>query len=100
MLTDGRRLVMWRADDDMSMGEEQQRQVLNASVRTIPVSTITDHILTTEFDVLNDGTRQRRAGTDGAVTSVRQGAVALHVGRSIQRGEEGACQVAEGADQR
>lgn len=58
VLTDGRRLVMWRADDDMSMGEEQQRQVLNASVRTILLSTITDHILTTEFDVLNDGTRR------------------------------------------
>lgn len=58
VLTDGRSLVMWRADDDMSMGEEQQRQVLNASVRTILLSTITDHILTTEFDVLNDGTRR------------------------------------------
>ena len=49
---------MWRADDDMSTGEEQQRQVLNASVRTILLSTITDHILTTEFEVLNDGTRR------------------------------------------
>jgi hypothetical protein len=58
VLTDGRRLVMWRADDDMSMGEEHQRQVLNASVRTILLSTITDHILTTEFDVLGDGTRR------------------------------------------
>ena len=57
VLTDGRRLVMWRADDDMSTGEEHERQVLNASVRTILLSTITDHILTTEFDVLNDGTR-------------------------------------------
>ena len=42
----------------MSTGEEHQRQVLNASVRTILLSTITDHILTTEFDVLNDGTRR------------------------------------------
>ncbi|WP_123029456.1 hypothetical protein [Mycolicibacterium stellerae] len=58
VLTDGRRLVMWRADDEMSMGEEHQRQVLNASVRTILLSTITDHILTTEFDVLGDGTRR------------------------------------------
>ena len=58
VLTDGRRLVMWRADDDMSLGEEHQRQVLNASVRTILLSTITDHILTTEFDVLNDGARR------------------------------------------
>ena len=32
--------------------------MLNASVRTILLSTITDHILTTEFDVLNDGTRR------------------------------------------
>ena len=35
---------------DVSTGEEQQRHVLNASVRTILLSTITDHILTTEFD--------------------------------------------------
>jgi len=41
----------------MSLGEEHQRQVLNASVRTILLSTITDHILTTEFEVL-DGTRR------------------------------------------
>ena len=58
VLTDGRRLVMWRADDDMSIGEDHQRQALNASVRTILLSTITDHILTTEFDVLGDGTRR------------------------------------------
>jgi hypothetical protein len=58
VLTDGRRLVMWRADDDMSTGEEHQRQVLNAAVRTILLATITDHILTTEFDVRNDGTRR------------------------------------------
>jgi hypothetical protein len=48
----------WRADDEMSLGEEHQRQVLNASVRTILLSTITDHILTTEFEVLDDGTRR------------------------------------------
>ncbi len=40
---------MWRGDDDVSTGVEQQHQVLNASVRTILLSTITDHILTTEF---------------------------------------------------
>jgi hypothetical protein len=49
---------MWRGDDDVSTGVEQQHQVLNASVRTILLSTITDHILTTEFDILNDGTRR------------------------------------------
>jgi hypothetical protein len=58
ILTAGRRLVMWRADDDMSIGEEHQCQMLNAPVRTILLSTITDHILTTEFDVLGDGTRR------------------------------------------
>ena len=58
VLTDGRRLIMWRADDDMSTGEEQQRQLLGASVRTILLSTITDHILTTEFEVAEDGTRR------------------------------------------
>lgn len=58
VLTDGRRLIMWRADDDVSTGEERERHVLNSSVRTILLSTITDHILTTEFDVLGDGTRR------------------------------------------
>jgi hypothetical protein len=58
VLTDGRRLIMWRADDDMSTGEEQQRQLLGASVRTILLTTITDHILTTEFEVAEDGTRR------------------------------------------
>ena len=32
--------------------------MLDASVRSILLSTITDYILTTEFDVLNDGTRR------------------------------------------
>jgi hypothetical protein len=58
VLTDGCRLIMSRGDDDMSTGEEQQRQLLNASVRTILLSTITDHILTTEFEVADDGTRR------------------------------------------
>ncbi len=58
VLTDGRRLIMWRADDGTSIVEERQRQVLNASVRTILLSTISDHILTTEFDILDDGTRR------------------------------------------
>jgi hypothetical protein len=58
VLTNGCKLIMWRADDDMSTGEEQQRQVLNASVRTILLSAISDHILTTEFDVFNDDTRR------------------------------------------
>jgi len=58
VLTDGRRLIMWRADDDVSTTDGQQHQVLNTSVRTILLSTITDHILTTEFEILNDGTRR------------------------------------------
>jgi hypothetical protein len=32
--------------------------VLNASVRTILLSTITDHVLTTEYEVLGDDTRR------------------------------------------
>lgn len=58
LLTD-RRLIMWRADDELSTeeGREPRRQ-LGASVRTILLSTITDHILTTEFEVLTDGTRR------------------------------------------
>jgi hypothetical protein len=32
--------------------------VLYSSVRTIPQSTITDHVLTAEYDVLDDNTRR------------------------------------------
>jgi len=53
VLTDGRRLIMWRADDEMSTTNDHERRVLNSSVRTI-----TDHVLTTEYDVLEDGTRR------------------------------------------
>ncbi|MGJ6124757.1 hypothetical protein QN239_19500 [Mycolicibacterium sp. Y3] len=52
--TDGRRLIMWRADDEY----RDDRRQLASSVRTILLSTITDHILSTEFDVLDDGTRR------------------------------------------
>ncbi|AHC25418.1 MULTISPECIES: hypothetical protein [Mycobacteriaceae] len=48
--TDGLRLILWRADDD--------RRQLTSSVRTILLSTISDHILSTQFDVLSDGTRR------------------------------------------
>ncbi len=52
--TDGRRLIMWRADDEY----HDDRRQLASSVRTILLSTITDHILSTQFDVLDDGTRR------------------------------------------
>jgi hypothetical protein len=59
LLTDGRRLIMWRADDELSTEEGREpRRLLDASVRTILLSTVTDHILTTEFEVLDDGTRR------------------------------------------
>jgi hypothetical protein len=59
VLTDGHRLIMWRADDEMSTtSDDRDRRVLNASVRTILLSTITDHVLTTEYEVLDDGTRR------------------------------------------
>lgn len=59
LLTDGRRLIMWRADDESSTRDDLgPRRILDASVRTILLSTITDHILTTAFDVLDDGTRR------------------------------------------
>ncbi|KUH98448.1 hypothetical protein AU189_04945 [Mycolicibacterium acapulense] len=57
VLTDGHRLIMWRADDEMS-STDRDRRVLNASVRTILLSTITDHVLTTEYEVLDDGARR------------------------------------------
>jgi hypothetical protein len=59
VLTDGRRLIMWRADDELSSADGREpRRILDASVRTILLSTITDHILTTEFEILDDGTRR------------------------------------------
>ncbi len=57
VLTDGHRLIMWRAEDEMSSSERDGR-VLNASVRTILLSTITDHVLTAEYEVLDDNTRR------------------------------------------
>ncbi len=54
----GTALIMWRADDEMSTADDRERRVLNASVRTILLSTITDHVLTTEYEVLGDGTRR------------------------------------------
>ncbi|MEO3760418.1 hypothetical protein ABGB19_19315 [Mycobacterium sp. B14F4] len=58
VLTDGHRLIMWRADDEMATSGEREHRVLNASVRTILLSTITDHVLTAEYDVLEDNTRR------------------------------------------
>jgi hypothetical protein len=58
VLTDGHRLIIWRADDESSTVDDRERRVLNASVRTILLSTITDHVLTTEYEALDDGTRR------------------------------------------
>ncbi len=61
VLTDGRRLIIWRADDGSTTSDEDDddpRRHLDTSVRTILLSTITDHILTTEFEVLDNGTRR------------------------------------------
>jgi hypothetical protein len=58
VLTDGHRLIMWRADDEMSTTGERERRVLNASVRTILLSSITDQVLTAEYERLDDGTRR------------------------------------------
>ncbi|MGX9791330.1 hypothetical protein [Mycobacterium sp. MMS18-G62] len=58
VLTDGQRLIMWRADDEMSTTGERERRVLNASVRTILLSSITDQVLTAEYERLDDGARR------------------------------------------
>jgi hypothetical protein len=58
VLTDGRRLIMWRADDGISGGGDRERRMLDVSVRTIVLSTISDHVLTAEYEVLDDGTRR------------------------------------------
>ena len=56
---DERRFIIWRADDEPSTAEGREpRHVLDAAVRTILLSTITDHPLTTEFDVFDDGSRR------------------------------------------
>jgi hypothetical protein len=49
---------MWRADDELAGADDRERRVLNASVRTILLATITDHVLTTEYEVLGDDTRR------------------------------------------
>ena len=58
VLTDGQRLIMWRADDELAGADDRERRVLNASVRTILLSTITDHVLTAEYEMLSDDTRR------------------------------------------
>jgi hypothetical protein len=58
VLTDGVRLIMWRADDSVAGTGDRERRVLDASVRTILLSSITDHVVTTEYEVLGDGTRR------------------------------------------
>lgn len=58
VLTDGYRLLMWRADDEMSTDSERERRILASSVRSILLSSITDQVLTAEYEVLDDGTRR------------------------------------------
>ncbi|MGB3353548.1 MAG: hypothetical protein WBB00_12350 [Mycobacterium sp.] len=60
LVTDGHRLIMWRADDDMSSSAEpgEPHRILLASVRSILLSTITDQVLSNEYEVLSDGTRR------------------------------------------
>ncbi|PRC43267.1 hypothetical protein C6A85_000000106215 [Mycobacterium sp. ITM-2017-0098] len=60
LATDGHRLIMWRADDDMSsdVGGDEPHRILMASVRSILLSTISDQVLSTEYEVLGDGTRR------------------------------------------
>ena len=58
VLTDGRRVIMWRADDEMSTVGERERRILAASVRSILLSSVTDQVLTAEYEVLEDGTRR------------------------------------------
>ena len=57
VLTDGQRLIMWNARDDQSQDREP-RTLLEAAVRTILLSSITDQFLTTQYEVLGDGTRR------------------------------------------
>lgn len=60
LVTDGHRLIIWRADDAMSKPQDgsEPRRVLKASVRSILASSITDQILSAEYEVLSDGNRR------------------------------------------
>lgn len=60
LVTDGHRLIIWRADDEMSnpLDGSEPHRVLMASARSILLSTITDQVLSTEYEVLGDGTRR------------------------------------------
>jgi hypothetical protein len=62
VLTDSRRLILWRGtDENSSAADREPRRTLDASVRTIMLSSVTDQILTEEFEVLGDGTRRPTA---------------------------------------
>jgi hypothetical protein len=62
VLTDSRRLILWRGTDEMSAEQDREpRRTLDASVRTILLSSLTDQILSEEFEVLDDGTRRLSA---------------------------------------
>ena len=82
VLTDGRRLIMWRGDAELSTADDRERRVLNASVRTILLSTITDHVLGDDTRRLSEVRlqvrRQRRPGPDATPSAVRPGAFAVY----------------------
>jgi hypothetical protein len=86
VLTDGRRLIMWRADDEMSTpADREPHRVLAASVRSILLSTITDQVLTTEYEVLDDGTRRPALGGEAADVHPACHAAAAEVGHRDRR---------------
>jgi hypothetical protein len=59
LATDGHRFITWRADDSMSSSyDEEPHRILMTSVRSILLSSITDQVLSNEYEVLDDGTRR------------------------------------------
>lgn len=58
-VTDGLRLLMWHGTDErVGRGDGEPRRTLESSVRTILLTSLTDQSLTTEFEILDDGTRR------------------------------------------
>lgn len=59
-ITDGRRLILWHGSHAECAGHDRRppHPIFQSSVRTVLLSRVSDHGLSTEFDVLPDGTHE------------------------------------------
>ncbi len=59
-VTDGRRLILWHGSDTECAGHDDRlpHPMFQSSVRTVLISRLSDQALHTEYDVLDDGSRE------------------------------------------